>query len=95
MQADHALIFMFFGLKEPFHQPVGMFASRSTTPSAQLSKLVIAAITAIEKGGGKVMAIVSEEAQTNRKIWAEFGIRGKLDEETVYSLTTKGLILLI
>ena len=87
MQADQALVFIFSGLKESFHQPVGMFASRGTTPSVQLSKLVIAAITAIEKAGGKVMAIVSDGAQTNRNVWTEFGIRGKVDEETVYSFT--------
>ena len=87
MQADHALVLRFSSLKEPFSQPVGMFASKGTTPSAQLPKLVISAVTAIEKAGGKVVAMVCDGAQTNRRVWTEFGITGKVDEEVAYSFT--------
>ena len=81
-QADHALVFMFSSLTTKFSQPVGFFASHGPTKSVQLAKLVITAISAIEKARGKIMVMVCDGAQTNRKVWTEFGIKGKVGEET-------------
>ena len=84
-QADHALVFMFSSLSERFHQPIGIFTSKNSTPSSQLAQLIVTAIIAVEKAGGKVMALVCDGAKTNRGIWKHFGINGKVNEDVVCS----------
>ena len=70
---------MFSSLKTKFNQPIGVFASHNSTNSLQLAKLILAAITSIENAGGMVMGMVCDGAQTNRRVWTEFGISGKLN----------------
>ena len=67
---------MYSSLAHTFHQPVGVFACKGGTPSKQLATLIIPAIIAIEKAGGKVHALICDGASTNRGIWSEFGITG-------------------
>ena len=83
-QADHALVFMFSSLRAKFNQPIGVFASK-TTSSLILAKLILAAITSVENAGGKVIATVCDGAQTNRGVWKEFGISGKVNRKIKHS----------
>ena len=76
--ADHALVFGISSLGENYLQPIGCFASRGPTRGTTLAKLIIQAILLLEKAGGRVSAIVCDGARTNRKMWKEFGISGKL-----------------
>ena len=76
---------MFSSLKTKFNQPIGVFASHNSTNSLQLAKLILAAIASIENAGGMVMGMVCDGAQTNRGVWSEFGINGKLNETIVCS----------
>lgn len=76
-QADHALVFMFSSLTASFHQPIGVFATRGAAPCQIMAKLIISAVMAIEKHGGKVEAIICDGAQNNRGLWKIFGIQAK------------------
>lgn len=79
--ADHALVFMFSSLTASFHQPIGVFATRGSTPCEIMAKLIITAIISIEKHGGIVDATVCDGAQNNRGIWKIFGVRAKATHE--------------
>jgi adenosine 3'-phospho 5'-phosphosulfate transporter B2 len=45
-----------------------------------LAQLVIKAICLLENSGALVDGLVSDGASTNRKLWNEFGVSGKLNE---------------
>lgn len=75
--ADHALVFMFSSLKAAFHQPIAVFASKGTTKSKILAKLLLTAIVELENHGAKVLALVCDGAQTNRGVWTQLGMRAE------------------
>ncbi|KAH6939754.1 hypothetical protein HPB50_021558 [Hyalomma asiaticum] len=76
--ANHALVFMFIPFGESYTQPIGVFASRGPTKGTVLSQLVLQAIILLEKAGALVDGIVCDGASTNRRMWMELGINGKL-----------------
>ncbi|KAH7942060.1 hypothetical protein HPB49_020112 [Dermacentor silvarum] len=76
--ANHALVFMFIPFGESYTQPVGVFASRGPTKGTVLSQLVLQAIILLENAGAIVDGIVCDGASTNRRMWTELGIDGKL-----------------
>ncbi|KAH6930073.1 hypothetical protein HPB50_008776 [Hyalomma asiaticum] len=78
--ANHGLVFMFCPFGKNYAQPIGVFASRGATKGTILSHLVLQAIVMLEKAGAIVDGIVCDGASTNRKMWSELGVNGKLDE---------------
>ncbi|KAH7980106.1 hypothetical protein HPB49_013075 [Dermacentor silvarum] len=56
-----------------------MFASRGAAKGTDLSQLVLQAIVMLENAGAIVDGIVCDGASTNRKMWTELGVSGKLD----------------
>lgn len=76
--ADHALVFGFSSLIENYFQPIGCFSSKGNAPGVTLAKLTLQAILLLEKAGVKVAGIVCDGAKTNRRMWKEFGVDGKL-----------------
>lgn len=78
--ADKALVFMFSSLSENYHQPIGMFGAKGGTNTNVLAALLLQAIVQVEDAGGKVDAFISDGASTNRSMWTEFGISGKIDK---------------
>jgi len=49
-----------------------------------LAQLTIKAISLLEAIGAKVDGIVCDGAQTNRRMWSEFGIRGEINNVQNY-----------
>ena len=76
--ADHALVFSFSSLGENYFQTIGCFGSKGPTRGTTLAKLILQAISLLEKSGAKKDCIICDGAKTNRKMWQEFGISGKL-----------------
>lgn len=76
--ANHALVFMFIPFGENYTQPISVFASRGPMKGTVLSQLVMQAIILLEKAGALVDGIVCDAASTNRRMWTELGINGKL-----------------
>lgn len=79
-RANHALVFMFTSLGTNFTQPVAVFAAKGATKGTCLAQLLLAIIKKLEKSGAIVDGVVCDGATTNRKMWSEFGISGKIDE---------------
>lgn len=77
--AYKALVFMFTSLTDRFCQPIGMFGAKGATNSNVLAPLLLQAIIKVEMAGGKVHAFVADGASTNRSMWTEFGISGKIE----------------
>lgn len=80
-KADHGLVMMFQSLGSNITQPIAVFASKGTVKSNQL---VIKAIALLENVGAKIDGVVSDASSTNRRLWSEFGISGKLCELNNY-----------
>lgn len=78
-RADHALVFMFCSLAEHFSQPVAVYAAKGATKGICLVQLTLEIIKRLEKSGAIVHGIVCDGATTNRKMWSEFGISGKIN----------------
>lgn len=79
-KANYGLVFMFSSLSYEFHQPIGVFGSKSATKATVLCALFLQAVFAVEVAGGKVMGFVSDGASPNKRLWTESGISGKIDE---------------
>ena len=77
-EGDHALVFLFRPHMNGWIQTIGCFCSAGTTPSAQLSKLILEAIILLENCGAVVDGIVADGASTNRKAFAMLGFCGKI-----------------
>jgi len=78
-KATHGLVFLFQPLADSYTQPIAVFASKGPVNGLTLAQLVIKAVVLLENAGAKVHGLVSDGAQTNRKVWAELGISGKLN----------------
>jgi len=84
-KATHGLVFLFQPLADSYTQPIGVFASRGPVNGLTLVKLIIKAVLLLEKSGAYVHGFVSDGAQTNRRVWTELGISGKLNSSTFYT----------
>ena len=78
-KADHGLVIMFHSLMESFTQPIAVCVSQGPVGGTTLAKLIIQAISLLEKAGAKVHGVVTDGASTNRKFWSIFGVSGELD----------------
>lgn len=76
--ADHALVFMWSSFAENFSQPVPVYASKVATKGICLAQLALEVIRKLEYAGDLVYGVVSDGALTNRKMWSDCGISGKL-----------------
>jgi len=78
-KATSGLVFMFQLLADSYSQPVAVFASRGPVVGTELAKLIIKCIILLEQAGALIHGIVSDGAQTNRKMWTELGVNGHID----------------
>lgn len=78
-KATSGLVLMFQPLADKYTQPIAVFASRGPVKGVELAKLVIQAIIFLENAGVLVHGIISDGAETNRKMWSELGVCGKMD----------------
>lgn len=78
-KATSGLVFMFQPLPDTYSQPVAVLASKWSVVGTELAKLMIKCIILLEQTGAIVHGTVSDGAQTNRKMWSEFGGSGKID----------------
>ncbi|CAL1672102.1 unnamed protein product [Lasius platythorax] len=78
-KANTGLVFMFQPLADNYTQPIAVFAFRGPVKGVELAKLVTKALILLENFGAVMHGIVSDGAQTNRKMWSEFGVCGKID----------------
>ena len=94
--ADHGLVFMLRTInstKSNWIQPCGVFGSRSSTPGEDLFRLVLSCIIRCEVFGVRVIAVVSDGAQSNKTVWNKCGIGiksyiGEIEENLGNSETT-------
>jgi len=77
-KATSGLVFMFQPLADSYSQPVAVFASKGSVVGTELAKLAIKCIILLEQAGAIVHGIVSDGAQTNRKMWSELGVDGHI-----------------
>lgn len=77
-EADHALVFMWSSLAENYTQPVAVYATKGPTKGTCLAQLVLEVVKKLENCGAEVHGTVCDGASTNRKMWSEFEISGKL-----------------
>lgn len=79
-RADHALVFMFSSLAGNFNQTVAVYGAKGATGGTCLAQLIMQVIRKLEKIGALVHGVVCDGATTNKKMWKEFCISGKLNE---------------
>jgi len=79
-KANMALVFMFQPLCDNYTQPVAVFVSRGPVHGTVLAQLLLKCIILVEKAGAKVHGFVCDGATTNRKLWLELSINGKMNE---------------
>lgn len=79
-KATHGLVLMFQPLADSYTQPIAVFASKGPVGGLTLTQIIIKAVFLLENAGAKVHGLVSDGAQTNRKVWKELGIRGNLND---------------
>ena len=77
-KADHGMVFMFQLLTGSFTQPVAVFVSKGPACGTTIAKLIIQAITLLEKAGAKMHGVITDGASTNRKFWSEMGVSWKM-----------------
>lgn len=78
-KATSGLVFMFQPLADTYCQPVAVFAAKGSVVGTELATLVIKCIILLEQAGAIVHGVVSDGAQTNRKIWSELGVSGEIN----------------
>ncbi len=74
--ADHCLVFIFRPYRSSWVQPIGVFATKGAAPGSIISRLLSKAIVALEAVGARVTNVTCDGAQTNKTVWAEYGISG-------------------
>ena len=79
-QATHALVIMFQSLADSFTQPVAVFASKNSVKGDELSKLVVKAISFMEKNGAKIHGVIGDGAATNAKMRSVLGVSGAMKD---------------
>jgi len=77
--ANHGLVLLFQPLADIYSQPIAVFASRGPVKGLTLVKLFMKATILLEKAGAFIHGFISDSALTNRKVWPELGISGKLN----------------
>ncbi|KAL4107529.1 hypothetical protein QTP88_017865 [Uroleucon formosanum] len=83
-KTDHGLVFFYQGLADNFSQPIAVFASSYSVKGIVLAQLMLKAIALLESSGCFIDGIICDGAATNRKMWTELGISGKLGEVQNY-----------
>lgn len=78
--ADHALVFMFASLAANISQPVAVYGAKGPTNGTCLATLILEIIKKLEQCGVFVDGLVCDGASTNRRMWKEFNISGKLKD---------------
>ncbi|KAB0803063.1 hypothetical protein PPYR_00033 [Photinus pyralis] len=73
---------MWSSLADNFTQPIAVYATKGPTKGSCLAQLVLEIIKKLENCGAEVHGTVCDGASTNRKMWMEFGISGKLSNTT-------------
>ena len=76
--ADHALVFLFQPFADSYSLPFGAFAAKGATKGVVLAQLLVQGIMLLEEAGIIVDGICSDGAMTNRKMWSQLGVSGKL-----------------
>lgn len=76
--AKTALVGMFQPLADTYMQPFCVFASSTAVHGTDLDKIVMTFVINLEAAGAIVHGIITDGAETNRNMWKEFGISGKL-----------------
>jgi len=66
-------------LADNYSQPIAVFASRGPVKGLTLVKLLMKVTILLEKAGAFLHGFISDSAVTNRKVWSELGISGKLN----------------
>lgn len=77
--ANHGLVLLFQPLADNYSQSIAVFASRGLVKGLTLVKLLMKAKILLEKAGAFIQGFISDSALTNRKVWPELGISGKLN----------------
>lgn len=78
-KATSGIVFIFHSLADTYSQPVAVFTSRQPVIGTELAKLMLKSIILLEQAGEMIHGIVSDGAQTNRKIWSELGASGQIN----------------
>lgn len=78
-KATHGLVLLFQPIADSYTWPIAVIASKGPVNNLTLAQLVIKAVVLLVNAGAKVHKLVSDDAKTNRKIWVELGISGKLN----------------
>ena len=66
-KADHGMVFMFQPLMGSLTQAVAAFVSKRPACGTIIAKLIIQAISLLEKAGAKMHGFIKDKAPTNRK----------------------------
>lgn len=77
--ADHGLVFMYHPLMDSFAQPFVVCVSKGAVSGEALTKLIIQAISVLEKAGAYIHGVVTDSATTNRKVWNMVSVSGEID----------------
>lgn len=72
--ADHALVIMYRPLFSNWVQPIGSFGSRGAASGEDLFRLLLSALIQLEGRGARVLAVVSDGAQSNKAMWKLAGV---------------------
>lgn len=81
-KAKTALVGMFQPLADSYTQPFCVFASAGPIVGVELAKIVLISVINLEKYGAKIHGVITDGAETNRRMWREFGINGSLHHTT-------------
>ncbi|KAL4142571.1 hypothetical protein QTP88_005006 [Uroleucon formosanum] len=76
-KADHGLVFIWSSLADNFTQPIAVFAFKGPVKGMDLTKLVVKAML-LEDAGAQVLGLTTNGASTNRSMWNNLGISGKI-----------------
>ncbi|KAG0420207.1 hypothetical protein HPB47_003607 [Ixodes persulcatus] len=79
--ADHALVLMFVPLFEDWVQPIAGFSTKGAAPGKVLLQLVLSAILKLEKNNASIIGVITDGAGSNRYMWSQLGVSGKLNSE--------------
>ena len=78
-KADHGLVIIFQPVMGSFTQPVSVCVSKGPATGTTLAKLIIQAISVVEKAGAVIHGIITDGAAPNRKFWSIMGVSEKID----------------
>lgn len=71
---DHALVLMYQPFRGKYIQTVAAFLSRGAATATVLVQILMEAVILLENSGFYVDGVVTDGAQWNRGMWAQFGV---------------------